>query len=61
MSTLTQAAATFVAISAGFYTTKILTIAGDKNRFNINLIISKLKYPMKIKILQIENLKEITS
>jgi len=35
MSALTQSAATFVAILAGFYTTKILTIAGDKNRINI--------------------------
>jgi hypothetical protein len=46
MSTLTQAAATFVAISAGFYTTKILTIAGDKNRLEhkLNYIKAEISY-----------------
>jgi hypothetical protein len=30
--TLAQASATFIAILAGFYTTKVLSIASDKNR-----------------------------
>jgi len=33
MSTLAGAASTFVAILAGFYTTKIFSISTDKNRF----------------------------
>jgi hypothetical protein len=41
MSSLTQSAATFVAILAGFYTTKILTIAGDKSRIEHKINYSK--------------------
>ena len=46
MSALTQSAATFVAILAGFYTTKILTIAGDKNRIEhkINYLKSEITF-----------------
>lgn len=48
MSTIAQTAATFVAILAGFYTTKIISIAGDKNRIenkiqeiNLEIVLTK--------------------
>ena len=48
MPTIAQTAATFVAILAGFYTTKIISIAGDKNRIenklqeiNLEIILTK--------------------
>ena len=46
MSALTQSAATFVAILAGFYTTKILTIAGDKNKIEhkLNYLNSEISF-----------------
>lgn len=55
MSSLTQSAATFVAILAGFYTTKILTIAGDKNR--IEHKINYLKSEISFETENISNLK----
>jgi len=55
MSALTQSAATFVAILAGFYTTKILTIAGDKNRIEHKL--NYLKSEISFETENIKNLK----
>jgi hypothetical protein len=55
MSSLTQSAATFVAILAGFYTTKILTIAGDKSR--IEHKINYLKSEISFETENIKNLK----
>jgi hypothetical protein len=54
MSSLTQSAATFVAILAGFYTTKILTIAGDKSRIEhkINYLKSEISF-------ETENIKNL--
>jgi hypothetical protein len=43
LSTLAQAAATFVAIVAGFYTTKIITISTDKNRLEYQKNQNKLE------------------
>ena len=57
MGALTQSAATFVAILAGFYTTKILTIAGDKNRIEhkINYLKSEINFVTEnIKNLKVE-------
>jgi hypothetical protein len=59
MSALTQSAATFVAILAGFYTTKILTIAGDKNRIEHKM--NYLKSEISFETENIQNFKyEIT-
>lgn len=59
MSALTQSAATFVAILAGFYTTKILTIASDKNRIEHKM--NYLKSEISFETENIQNLKyEIT-
>ena len=57
MSALAQAAATFIAILAGFYTSKILTIAGDKNRIEhkINYVNSEIAYETE----NIANLKSL--
>ena len=57
MSALAQAAATFIAILAGFYTSKILTIAGDKNRIEhkINYVNSEIGYETE----NIANLKSL--
>jgi hypothetical protein len=43
MSTLAEAAATFVAIVAGFYTTKIFSIKSDKNRLDSSIKQLKLE------------------
>jgi Tfp pilus assembly PilM family ATPase len=55
MSSLTQSAATFVAILAGFYTTKILTIAGDKSRIEHKINYSKSEISFETE--NIKNLK----
>lgn len=49
MSTLAEAAATFVAIVAGFYTTKIFTLKTDKNRveYKINQLKLEIEYRKK--------------
>lgn len=52
MSTLAEAAATFVAIVAGFYTTKIFTLKTDKNR---------VEYKLKQLKLEIEHRKNVAS
>lgn len=52
MSTLAEAAATFVAILAGFYTTKIFTLKTDKNR---------VEYKLKQLTLEIEHRKNVAS